>query len=140
MTSLAEAMQRLALSEQRKARKASGLVVRRGPQKNPSRVPRSVESRRQAGFTKSFNACMVKRAKFCGKRAVERVGGERVKSPAKVAAARQNPWIAHVKQYAADHGLTYSEALHSPDVRVGYVRRSGVTIPSQMVYQREYNV
>lgn len=42
-------------------------------------------------------------AKKVVKRVVKKVGMKK--------AAKKNPWIAHVKKYAASHGLTYGEAL-----------------------------
>ena len=31
-----------------------------------------------------------------------------------------NPWIAHVKQYAASHGVNYREALKDPKCKAAY--------------------
>lgn len=36
------------------------------------------------------------------------------------AAAAQNPWIAHVKKFAAQHGISYREALRSPACKSSY--------------------
>jgi hypothetical protein len=33
-------------------------------------------------------------------------------------------WYCHVKQFAATHGLTYSQALAHPNIRCGYVSRA----------------
>ena len=35
-----------------------------------------------------------------------------------------NPWIAHVKKFARDHGLTYAEALRSPGLKRGYKKKA----------------
>jgi hypothetical protein len=34
-----------------------------------------------------------------------------------------NPWIMHVKKFAAKMGLTYGAALSHPDVKKGYVSK-----------------
>jgi hypothetical protein len=36
------------------------------------------------------------------------------------AAAAQNPWIAHVKKFAAQHGISYREALRNPACKSSY--------------------
>lgn len=33
-------------------------------------------------------------------------------------------WVAHLKKYAADKGIKYSEALKSADAKTGYVKSS----------------
>lgn len=36
------------------------------------------------------------------------------------ASAAQNPWIAHVKKFAAQHGISYREALRNPACKASY--------------------
>lgn len=37
-----------------------------------------------------------------------------------------NPWIKHVKAYAKAHGMSYNEALQSPNIKKGYKKVSSV--------------
>lgn len=46
--------------------------------------------------------------------------GKGGKSVASKKAAAKSPWIAFVKQYAAQHGMTYGEALSDPRTSAAY--------------------
>lgn len=48
------------------------------------------------------------------------VGGKRKGSKKQKAAASRSPWIQHVKQWAADHGMTYGEAMRDPRCSASY--------------------
>lgn len=46
------------------------------------------------------------------------------RSDASKKAAQENPWIKHVKKYAADHNVSYRDALKMPAVKESYKKKN----------------
>jgi len=51
---------------------------------------------------------------------------KKISPPIKKMAKKPNPWVVHIKQFAAKKGISYTEALKHPDISKGYKKKGGM--------------
>jgi hypothetical protein len=74
-------------------------------------------------------------AQYFGAGMKKRRKGESVPPKGQTRAKKTSPWIAHVKKYAAEHGMKYGQALKAAK---STYKSGGALLPAGMTYADLY--